>query len=94
MDFGLSSEHLKLIRDEIKKLGIEKAAIFGSRAKGNFKPNSDIDIAIWAPSDVAAKLASELDELPTPYKFDCLYFDSIQNEDLKEHILRVGKELT
>ncbi|WP_414646601.1 nucleotidyltransferase domain-containing protein [Clostridium tetani] len=50
---------------------IEKAYIFGSRAKGNYKPGSDIDIAIYGENinlDILSKLNSILEEKsPMPY---------------------------
>ena len=93
MNFGLSDEHLKMIIAVLAKTPITKAVIFGSRAKGNYKPNSDIDIAVFVGDDIINKISTELDELPTPYKFDIIAYETIQNQDLKEHIDRVGKEI-
>ncbi|MDD2498976.1 MAG: nucleotidyltransferase domain-containing protein, partial [Desulfitobacteriaceae bacterium] len=48
MKFGLRESDLAYIISAIKELSeIEKAVIFGSRAKGNYKPGSDIDLAIY-----------------------------------------------
>lgn len=52
---------------------IEKAAIFGSRAKGTYKPGSDLDIAIWG-DDISFSTLSRLhaileEESPMPYFF-------------------------
>ncbi len=71
---------------------IEKVRIYGSRAKGNFKPNSDIDLAIEGiQNDLEVEaLAMELDELPMPYKFDLKSVSGIKNQALLEHINRVG----
>ena len=91
MEFGLDDKVMRLIRGAIGAFEIPKAVMFGSRAKGNFKYNSDIDICIWKNDETASDLHSTLSALPTPYKFDVVDFDSIKNEDLKEHILRVGK---
>ena len=72
---------------------VERAVLYGSRAKGNYKPGSDIDLSLhgaalslqelWAIND-------ELDELLLPYSIDLLIFDTLQHEKLKEHIERVG----
>ena len=91
MNFGLTQEHLNMIVEVLSKTPITKAVIFGSRAKGNHKPNSDIDIATFG--DNGALLSYELEELPMPYKFDIVSYESIQSEELKEHITRVGKEI-
>lgn len=74
---------------------IERAAIFGSRAKGNYKPGSDIDIAIYGEEitfDVISKLHSMLENAsPMPYMFDIVDYTHISHKVLKEHIERVGK---
>lgn len=73
---------------------IEKVIIFGSRAMGNFKPGSDIDLAIFG-KHIDFKLTSHLhsklnEELPIPYYFDVINFNSLNNNDLKNHILKKG----
>jgi len=98
MDFGLIESDLEYIIDAIKYFPIiEKAVIFGSRAKGNYKPGSDIDIAIFGKKitfDVLAKLHSMLeDDSPMPYKFDVIDYTHLNHEELKEHIKRVGKTI-
>ncbi|RXI47023.1 nucleotidyltransferase domain-containing protein [Clostridium tetani] len=74
---------------------IEKAYIFGSRAKGNYKPESDIDIAIYGENinlDILLKLNSILEEKsPMPYFFDIVDYSHLKHKELKEHIDRVGK---
>ena len=62
----------------------------------NYKNSSDIDLAITGKNiDFAfiSHLAAELDELPTPYMFDLLEFDTILNEKLKLNIATHGKIL-
>ncbi len=75
---------------------VERAIIYGSRAKGNFKPFSDIDITLMGSNlnlTVQQKIENQLDDLLLPYKFDLSIFDQINNEDLISHINRVGIEL-
>ena len=71
---------------------IDRAAVFGSRAKGNYKKYSDIDIALWGNLDIldAQHIAEELDELPLIYKFDVAADSKIKSSELREHIDRVG----
>ena len=93
--FGLSENTLKTISDELTKYSeIEKALIFGSRAKGNYNQGSDIDIAIItkAESDlIALDINGKLNEnSPLPYFFDVVSYQGISNKKLKEHIDRVG----
>ncbi|MBB6495997.1 nucleotidyltransferase domain-containing protein [Methanococcus maripaludis] len=48
MKFGIDDLKLKSIVEVIKKYSVEKAVIFGSRARGDYKNTSDIDIAIYS----------------------------------------------
>jgi predicted nucleotidyltransferase len=74
---------------------IEEAIIFGSRAKGNFKEYSDVDIALKGGNinhSTITHISYILNEETTmPYKFDVVNYHSIHNKDLVEHIDRVGK---
>jgi predicted nucleotidyltransferase len=71
--------------------------IFGSRALGNPKKGSDIDIALFGPeaSEATARKLSEVlnEELPIPYHVDVVLFEVCENEDLKQHISKSGKVL-
>jgi predicted nucleotidyltransferase len=90
MNFGLSEKNINLIIGVLTDCGVSKAVIFGSRAKGNFRYNSDIDIAVWGNVNIG-HILTELDELPMPYKFDVVSYESLKNDKLREHIDRVGK---
>ena len=74
---------------------VERAVLFGSRAKGNARPNSDIDLALYGAIHALAleHIAEELDELPTPYLFDLQAIEGLQNPALLEHIQRVAIEI-
>jgi predicted nucleotidyltransferase len=65
MRFGLSEEVIQKIKEAFVKRGIKKIFVFGSRAKGNYKPYSDIDLAV-EEIDFTTKVAilNELDDLP------------------------------
>ncbi|MDR3088376.1 MAG: nucleotidyltransferase domain-containing protein [Desulfobulbaceae bacterium] len=84
-----------MIVDVLRKAPLRCAVLFGSRAKGQSRRNSDIDIAVSGDIDdfACAELASELDELPLPYQFDVINFATVKNPDLPDHILRVGLTL-
>jgi len=92
MNTGLSEKHTQLIIDTLKRGGVSKAVIFGSRAKGNWRENSDIDIAVFGDVNIGA-LSADLDELPMPYKFDMVSYENIIHAPLREHIDRIGIEL-
>jgi predicted nucleotidyltransferase len=92
-DFGLKKGDLNVIIDAIRRSDtISKAVIFGSRAKGNYKSGSDIDIVIWSQNRHEVLQLSSLlnEEAPLPYKFDILDYNLIHNQELKEHINRRG----
>ncbi|MES2558390.1 MAG: restriction endonuclease subunit S [Bacteroidota bacterium] len=75
---------------------VDKAIVFGSRAKGNYKATSDIDIAIKGQQltfDDVLELLHKLDELELPYKIDLINYNSLKEPDLIDHIDRVGIEL-
>ncbi|GGB58031.1 hypothetical protein GCM10011409_39420 [Lentibacillus populi] len=76
---------------------IDRAVIFGSRAMGNFKKGSDVDIAVQGEK-VTRKTVADLDfllneEYPLPYFFDVVHYENIKNDKLVEHIDRVGVEM-
>lgn len=72
---------------------VQRAILFGSRAKGTHRPNSDIDLCLVAPdlpfSDYL-RLAAALDERVMPYSLDLVLQHHIDNPDLLAHIQRVG----
>ena len=74
---------------------IEKVVLFGSRAMGNYKKGSDVDIAVFGrniSNKTIFELSDYLNEVyPLPYFFDVLFYDSILNENLKKHIDSEGK---
>ncbi len=93
--FGLSENALSIIQNELSlHTEIEQASIFGSRAKGNYKPGSDIDIAIIGKKTdalLALNINGKLNESsPLPFHFDIVNYNDISNPDLKAHIDRVG----
>lgn len=94
--FGLLNRDIDYICKALTQFEkIEKAVIFGSRAMGNYKKGSDIDIAIMGKS-IDSKTIFRLDDLlnevyPLPYFFDILHYDLISNEKLKNHIDKEGK---
>ncbi|MDB5007881.1 MAG: polymerase beta domain protein region [Mucilaginibacter sp.] len=94
--FGFKQGDLETIVEVLSMFPeIKKAVIFGSRAKGNYKQGSDVDIAIWTENNIDAwQLPGILnEETLLPYKFDVLDYDKIDNRQLKEHITRAGIEI-
>ena len=94
MQFGLTDNTFQEITTLISQYEeIEEAIIYGSRAKGNFRNGSDIDLVFKGDHlslSLLNKLDQNLDDLMTPYKFDLAIYSHINNPDLKDHIQRVG----
>lgn len=90
--FGLSQTIMQELLSYFKtKSEIQKVLLFGSRAKGTFHNGSDIDLAIQTENkDKIPEYMRELDELPTPYKFDVVNYKTLTNENLKNSIDKDG----
>jgi len=72
---------------------IDQAVLYGSRAKGNFKAGSDIDLCLKGKAlslPLLLKIENELDDLMLPYKIDLSIFHELDNPALIDHINRVG----
>jgi len=93
--FGLDDKVIKQISQVFKKYSqIESVVIYGSRAKGNYKHGSDIDLTFKGADldlSVIAKISTDLDDLLLPYTFDISIYGQIDNPELLDHIARVGK---
>lgn len=72
---------------------IDKVVLYGSRAKGNYRAGSDIDLCIKGEALTLRGLMaieSNIDELLLPWKVDLSLMHRIDNADLLKHIGRVG----
>lgn len=97
MSNGLTTEERKTIAAVFAQVpAIERAVLFGSRAMGLARSNSDVDIALYGEklrlSDIL-HAASLLEETLLPYQFDLISHASITSPDLLEHIRQYGKEM-
>jgi proline iminopeptidase len=94
---GLSPALLARIRDVFGRYPeVQRAVIYGSRAKGSFIPGSDIDLAVFAPEMSQTRFAalwSELDDLPLVFTLDVVHWDTLGNAGLKQRIVDEGIEL-
>lgn len=95
--FGLTQRDMNTLVSILQKHNtIKDVVIFGSRAKGNYKTGSDIDLVIMN-KDVSntelIQLKNDFEESSLPYFVDVLNYHSIQTPDLINHISRVGEQL-
>lgn len=96
--FGLSANVIAKIRGVLAQHpNVQRAVIYGSRAKGNYKPGSDIDLTLFAHEGQElshrelADILDEVDDLLLPYTLDLSAFEKLNHPDLREHIERVGQ---
>lgn len=94
-NFGLSERATKTITDILAKYPeVEQAIIYGSRAKGNYREGSDIDLTFKGEDltyDIIKRIWGDLDDSDSPYLFDLSIYDQLTNPNFIEHIDRVGK---
>jgi len=92
--YGLSSETIQKIHKLFQGYpDIEEVLLYGSRAKGNYHSGSDIDLVITGEKidySQLLKIESDLDDLLLPYKIDISLFRQLENQELVDHIKRVG----
>ena len=94
--FGISNKSYQLLLNALEKYPqVEEVILFGSRAKGNYRNGSDIDLAIKGSQCnelVAMNIKGYLnEELPIPYFVDVVFYDGLNDSELKEHIDRIGQ---
>ncbi len=93
--FGLSEKAIASVHGVLKNCpSIKQVIIYGSRAIGNYREGSDIDLAVVAPDLTTTelfKIENQIDDLMLPYKFDICLLHHVDNQNLVDHIKRVGK---
>ncbi|MDR0497919.1 MAG: nucleotidyltransferase domain-containing protein [Treponema sp.] len=98
MKFGLPNRTLDTIDFIFRKYpGIREVVLYGSRAKGNYRNGSDIDMALKTDSTFIRtdllRISGDFDDSDIPYFVDVSIYEKLSNPDLKAHIDRVGKVL-
>ena len=94
-NFGLKLRHTEILKEIFSKYKeVKKVIMYGSRAKGTSHDRSDVDLVI-SNSDIdrhlVGKLINDINESDFPYAVDLQILESIKNEELKNHIHRVGQ---
>ncbi|RKU10522.1 hypothetical protein C6501_13620 [Candidatus Poribacteria bacterium] len=95
MKYGLSEQTLQKIHDVfVRYPQVEKVVLYGSRAKGDYKNGSDIDLTLHGGDSlthtILSKIANDLDDQLLPYTIDLSIFKNIKNPDMVEQIERIG----
>ncbi len=96
MEFGLSKRHRDIISGIFSRYPeVRKVLVYGSRAKGNYRPGSDIDMTVVERSDISTqtllRMVNDFDESMLPFTVDLSVFSRLTNPDLISHIERCGK---
>ncbi len=94
MNYGLKNQTIEKIKEVFSHHPrIEKVVLYGSRAKGNFKTGSDIELTLFGSSldfPLLLRVEEDLEKLDLPYTFDLSIHRNIKNKNLLDHISRVG----
>lgn len=93
--FGLKETTIEQINSVFaRRPEVEGAILYGSRAKGDFKNGSDIDLALTGGKaltlNVLYRIIDDIEDLLLPYSFDLSILQLISDPDVLEHIRRVG----
>ncbi|NCX95621.1 MAG: nucleotidyltransferase domain-containing protein [Chitinophagia bacterium] len=95
MDYGLYDDDIQSIKQIFAAHPeVAEVILFGSRAMGNYRPGSDIDLAIMSDSltlNTLLALQIELENLGLLYKIDLLDYKKIKDADVRNNILLNGK---
>ena len=94
MKYGLPGSTIQKICAVLKAYPqVDQAILYGSRAIGNYKNGSDIDLTLRGEGltlKMLYKILEDIDDLYLPYTVDLSIFHDIGNPDVTEHIERVG----
>ena len=98
MQYGLSAQTLQKIRDVFANYPqVEEAVLYGSRARGDYKNGSDIDLTLRGGDTlthtILSRIANDLDDQLLPYTIDLSIFENIRNPEMVAQIKRVGVAL-
>lgn len=94
ISYGLKEATIGKIRHVFSRYPqVDRVILYGSRAMGRQRNGSDIDLTMVGADlthSLQLKIENQLDDLLLPYKIDLSMLREIDNEDLLDHIERVG----
>jgi predicted nucleotidyltransferase len=95
MKYGLSERTLNTLNSILRQYpSIKEAVLYGSRAKGNYRNGSDIDLSLKTNESFThsnlLRLMDDFDDSDMPYFVDVSVYEELSNPDLKAHIDRLG----
>lgn len=92
MKYGLTDISYQKIKNVIEKYSDYEFIVFGSRARGDYKNNSDIDIAINGDiqQEKQYEILNAFDLLDIPYMIDIIFTCKVKKQELLDSIKRDG----
>ncbi len=96
LSFGLKASTIEKLRGVFARYPqVSQVILYGSRARGNYRNGSDIDLTLLGSDDlnlrVVYRILDDIDDLLLPYTVDLSIFRQISDPDVIDHIQRVGK---
>jgi predicted nucleotidyltransferase len=95
MRFGLAEATIDSVNKVFSNYNeIEEVLVYGSRAKGNYREGSDVDltlIGLEITNEVLSKVCQDIDDLNTPYFYDISLYHKLNSKNLIDHIKQVGQ---
>jgi predicted nucleotidyltransferase len=91
--YGLSDENILEIQGVFSRYPqVEKVILYGSRARGNFRNGSDMDLTLVGSMDLTllGQIIDEIDDLLLPYSFDISLYQKINDKELLQQITEQG----
>ncbi|KUO71900.1 MAG: DNA polymerase III subunit beta [Desulfosporosinus sp. BRH_c37] len=92
MAFDLDEGLIRSIQEIGQNYAIEQIVLFGSRARGDHMPASDIDLAVFLLPEFnnRGRMTSDFDDLNTLLKIDIVFINEHIDPNLLENIKREG----
>lgn len=92
--YGLSKEIIETLKI-IEKNNNIKIYIFGSRARGDYKEYSNIDLCITEEIDQKKryKIMDDVDKIMTHHKIDLIFIQDVKNEEFIKNIYKDKREI-
>ena len=92
MKFGLSDRSYYKIKEVVNKYSNYEFIVFGSRARGDYKNGSDLDLAVKGEisDEIYYKILNSFDLLDIPYMIDIVFINKITKQELLDAIKRDG----
>ena len=83
---------IKEVAELCRSFGAKKVILYGSRAMGNARERSDIDVAVSGVEDFEL-LREKVDDLPSLFSVDLLNLDTCKYQLILEDIRDYGREI-